>query len=69
VSDHLTPGRLEEIRDLLARLAAGPADEADAHELLDASRTALTALLDDRDDLTRAHQETAEELALWTGAL
>ncbi|MET9819618.1 hypothetical protein [Streptomyces sp. NPDC006355] len=73
MTDHtpvqLGSGRVEEIRDLMVRLASGPADETEAAELLAACRTALTELLADRDDLVRANHEAGELLASWNGAL
>lgn len=73
MTDHpsapLDHGRVAEIRDLLARLVAGPADEAETRELLTECRTALAELLTDRDDLVRANQAAGEELAAWTGAV
>lgn len=65
----LPPARVEEIRDLLARLRTRPANEAEALELLTSARTALADLLADRDDLVRANAEAGEALAAWTGAL
>lgn len=65
----LTPARVEEIRDLLARLHRPPADLAEAGELLDAARLALADLLVDRDDLVRANAEAGEALAAWTGSV
>lgn len=71
MTDHvqLPHTRVEEIRDLLARLVIGPADDTEARELLAAARTALTDLLNDRDDMVRAHADVCEALAAWTGAL
>jgi hypothetical protein len=60
--------RVEEIRDLLARLVIGPADDDAARELLTECRTAMTELLNDRDDLVRANTEAGEELARWHGS-
>jgi hypothetical protein len=65
----LDHGRVAEIRDLLARLVVGPADETETRELLAECRTALAELLTDRDDLVRANHEAGEALAAWTGAL
>lgn len=69
----LAPARLDEVRDLLAELITRrdtpPDDPAEQRELLARCRQALTDVLNDRDDLDRAHSETAEELARWTGAL
>ncbi|MFZ4160503.1 hypothetical protein ACOZDE_19030 [Streptomyces griseoincarnatus] len=59
--------RLVEIRDLVQQL--GRPDQDQAPRLLADARTALLDLLADRDDLVRANDEAAEELALWTGAL
>ncbi|MCC9686928.1 hypothetical protein [Streptomyces sp. MNU103] len=59
--------RVEEIRDLAARLRTRPADEGAALDLLALARTALDDLLADRDDLVRANAAAGEELALWRG--
>ncbi|MGW1353004.1 hypothetical protein ACWCQE_27615 [Streptomyces sp. NPDC002409] len=68
----LPPARVEEIRRLVAELTTtrhsdltGP----DTRHLLHECRTALTELLDDRDDLVRANGEAGEDLARWNGAL
>ncbi|MCF3960323.1 hypothetical protein [Streptomyces fuscigenes] len=67
--NELQPARVRDIRDLTARLAAAPADEAAARALLTECRTALTDLLKDRDALIHANAEAGEQLAAWTGAL
>ncbi|MFZ4266536.1 hypothetical protein [Streptomyces arboris] len=67
----LEPERLTEIRDLLAELVTNrnvPAADADP-TLLRRCETALTDVLNDRDDLAAQFAETSEELATWTGAL
>ncbi|MFJ8852313.1 hypothetical protein [Streptomyces sp. NPDC102437] len=68
MSPDLTPGRLDEIQALVRQLA-GTIPDGDLVPLLASCRTALTDLLADRDALVTANAETAEELALWTGAL
>ncbi|MFD8820822.1 hypothetical protein ACFV1C_00385 [Streptomyces sp. NPDC059605] len=69
----LPPARVEEIRRLVVELTttARRTDltTQDTSRLLHECRTALTDLLDDRDDLVRANSEAGAELARWTGAL
>jgi hypothetical protein len=60
--------RVDEIRLLASRLGGRP-DPDEVPRLLADARTALTDLLDDRDDLVRANTEAGEELARWTGAV
>lgn len=73
MTTNLTHDRLDEIRTLLAELAAHqdtpPVDATAQRTLLGRCHCALTDVLTDRDRLAAAHAETAEELALWTGAL
>ncbi|PWI09759.1 hypothetical protein DIZ27_14580 [Streptomyces sp. NWU339] len=62
--------RVDEIRDLLARLVIPRRpDDPELPGLLADSRSAIAELLNDRDDLIRANGEAAEELARWNGAL
>lgn len=63
----LGPGRVDEIRTLLARLARLPSDRGEVRQLLAECRTAITDLLVDRDDLIRANHAAGEELARWLG--
>ncbi|MFD5571978.1 hypothetical protein [Streptomyces cadmiisoli] len=70
----LTPERLTEIRDLLAKLVAPPRRKATAADVehraqIERCRDAITDLLNDRDSLVKANAEAGEALALWTGAL
>lgn len=63
--DQLPPGRVEEIRELHARLLHP--DPGEVLALLAECRTALEDLLTDRDDLVAANAETGEQLAAWLG--
>ena len=68
----LTDTRLKEIRSLLTELTAdpaGPEEPAARRALLARCRASLADVLADRDDLARASEEAAEELALWTGSV
>jgi hypothetical protein len=65
--------RVEEIRDLLAELAAprrkATAGDAEHRQTLTRCRDAITDLLNDRDALVKANAEAGQEIAGWRGAL
>jgi hypothetical protein len=63
----LPPERLDEIRDVLARLLAARPADSETRALLADARQALAEVLNERDALVAANAKAGEELALWTG--
>lgn len=66
----LSPERMDEVRDVLARLVATPVPEdGTLRELLADTRRALTDVINERDALVAANAEAGEHLAAWIGGL